>query len=300
MIFHKSHVFSLIAALLISPCQLTAAHYERISSIRIVELQTTYEEILAHRHKKRVIAASSISAVTAAGIAWFLYNWLKPDDVTIQAAPTATVSQGQLRAAKLRMYQYQETKDKKKQPSFKKIAMSKFQEGIAFGIAGAFVSFILSRSNDVFTKLEPLLDNILPMGDMPLLITALRRAVVSSRHYEDTMQLLLEHPTKPGSLASEIVENNMQLAHRQIIMSQEQLAAWLACFADDMGTIGYQDVQQTLGSLVLITSKIADHYAATEKPSDEILELTRALRIQTEQIVSLVLPVLQEFGYEQI
>jgi hypothetical protein len=276
--------------------------YERMSTVRIAEQQTTCETTIAQRRKKRIIAATSTGIIAAASISWFVYSWLNPKGQPVNTPIDANEADARRKAAEADAMQHL-AEDWKKQREFKGAVVAKMQDALAFGLASALISFVLSRGGNALNKALPILDSILPMSDIPLLITALRRAVVSSRHYQRTMLLLLEQPLRTGSLAHEIAEKTKRFEHRQLIIALEQLAAWLACFESDMGEIGYQEAQSTLGTLMEITSKLATIYEQGESsiasPNAEAQELIGTLRVQTEQLTSLIVPVLQELGYEQ-
>jgi len=277
---------------------LATTEYERISNVRIAEQQTACEEIIAHRRKKRIIGATGTGIIAAASVSWFVYKWFKPDEQPAASPVDDQHVDARYKAAEAQAMQ-QFAEDWKKRREFKAAVMSKMQDALAFGLASALISFVLSRSSSAFNKVLPMLDSILPMSDIPLLIAALRRVVVSGRHYQRTMLLLLEHPTNTNSLAAEIAEKTKRFEHKQLIISLEHFAAWLACFANDMGEVCYQEAQSTVGTLIQITNKLATMYEQETSTHAEAPELISTLCMQIEQLTSLIVPVLQELGYEQ-
>ena len=269
-----------------------------MSNVRIADQQTICKETITHRRKKRIIAATGTGIIAAASVSWFMYKWLKPDEQPTTSPVDSQHVYDRYKAAEAQAMQ-QFAEDWKKRREFKGAVISKMQDALALGLASALISLVLSKGSSAFNKMLPMLDSILPMSDIPLLIMALRRVVVNSRHYQRTMLLLLEHPTNTNSLAAEIAEKTKRFEHKQLIISLEHVAAWLACFANDIGEVCYQEAQSTVGTLIQITNNLATLYEQESTRPLEAAELINTLCMQIEQLTSLIVPVLKELGYEQ-
>ncbi len=286
----------LIPFLLATVSSLSAADsYERMSSVRIVEEQASYQAMMEHRHNKRVIAGVSISTITVAGVAWLVYLWNKPAEPidTTNELPPEAFTKLQVEAMQDFMQVQREMR------TAKGLLRMKFTEGIALGLAGAFVSFVLAKSSSALNNTQPLIERIIPLSDIPLLVDALHHALTISSHYDRTMRLLLEHQTKNGSFAHGILEKNKRLEHKQLIMALERLAACTNCFTDDLGDIVNQQIQVLIGQLIDITNQLATDYELPEGAAQETHQLVKTVRIQCEHIGSLILPILEELGYAQ-
>ena len=299
----RSNNYSIYMMVLLLLSTITSIHaavpYERMSSVRIIKQQTACEEMMAHRSKKRIIAATGTGIIAATGISLLMYNWLKPNETTASPLPATAESEAKIKEAQARALD-ELANNYQRLSTPKGYMLAKLQDFVALGLATAVISFIISRSSNLLDRATPLLDSILPLSDIPLLVMALRRAVAGGRHYERSMLLLLAQPTRAGSLAHDIAEKTKRFEHSQLVATLEQLSAWLSCFTNEMGEIGYQEAQATLGSLMQVTNNLATLYEnGDENHSNEIRELIGTLHMQTERLAVLIIPVLRELGYEQ-
>ena len=295
MILSRSTLFSLLAVVGVRP---TTAHtaseqFARINTARVAEQRAHFQAIIDQRHNKRV-AAGAICVSTVAGLVGALaYSWSKP----ASAQKTTKLSKKDVDQLSAEMVD-QLIKERRELRTASGIMKYKFTEGVALGLAGALVTFVLTQSSRASSSVFPLIETLLPMSDMPLLLQALRRTFTTGRHYTTAMLNMLKNPTIDGSFAYTIMQRTKQSEHLHLVTSLEASLAWIACFANEFGTATNTQLQAVGETLAHTVEQLARQCEEKHGMTAETLHLVGSINLQIEQLATIVIATVQELGYE--